>query len=629
MARSILWKWTVSLFLLLGIFCSQSIAQAINQDSIYFREHYDKKEYMVGMRDGVKLFTVVYSPKDKKENYPFLMMRTPYSCAPYGEENYPSSRFGPSMELVREGYIFVRQDVRGRFMSEGTFTWMAPNQADPKKWDESMDTYDTIDWLVKNIKNNNGKVGTYGGSYPGFYVVAGMIDAHPALKAAMPSAPMADLWQGDDMVHNGAFLMPHNINFINNFGVKRPVPLKKYPAGNMQYDTPDGYDFWLRQGPLSNLNKNFFKGENIHWEEYRNHPTYDEFWKSRNVRPHLKNITPAVMTVGGWFDAQDIRGPFYVYQGIKSQSQNTSNLLILGPWYHGSWSSQKGDRSANIYWDSNTGEYYRQELELKFYNYHLKGKGSMDLPKVMAFNTGANKWHNLDQWPPKELQTKNLYLNPNGELAENAKTDGDNFDEFIHDPKKPVPFTQEITTRFGNDWMVEDQRFASRRPDVLVYVSDPLQEDLTIAGSIGVHLVASTSGTDADFIVKVIDVYPNDSKDPKENPQNIKMGGYQMLLRGDPIRAKFRNSLEKPEPMVPNQATKLNFDLTDAFHTFKKGHRIMVQVQGSWFPMLDINPGKFMDLYNDSKESDYQKNTQRIYRSNTEKSFISLQVYQP
>jgi putative CocE/NonD family hydrolase len=606
---------------------SSAIAQKLNPDSVYYRENYTKHEYMIPMRDGVKLFTAVYVPKDESLKYPFLMMRTPYGCAPYGKDNYPASRLGPSMELVKDGYIFVRQDVRGRYMSEGTFTWTAPNKENPKEWDESSDTYDTIDWLLKNVKSNNGKVGTYGGSYPGFYVTAGIMDAHPALKAAMPSAPMGDLWRGDDGVHNGAFLMPHNINFIANFGVKRQEPLQKYPAGKLKYDTPDGYKFWLDHGPLTNLDKKHFNGEIIHWEEYKKHPVYDEFWKSRNVEPHLKNIKPAVMTVGGWFDAQDIRGPFIVYNGIKNNSPKSNNRLILGPWYHGSWSTQVGDRSANIPWGSNTGEFYRKELEFKFFSFYLKDKGTMDIPNVMAFNTGANKWNSFEQWPPVDVEKREFYLNANGKLSENAPKKGDGFDEYISDPKKPVPYTQEITTRFGNDWMVEDQRFASTRPDVIVYESEPLTEDLTIAGAININLIASTSGTDADFIVKVIDVYPNDAKDPVPNPQNIKMGGYQMLLRGDPIRAKFRNSLEKPEPMVPNQPTALKYNLTDAYHTFKKGHKIMVQVQSTWFPMIDLNPGKFVDMFNDVKESDFQKINQKIYHDDERKSSITFGVY--
>lgn len=614
----------IFLLLLTG---SSAIAQKLNPDSVYYRENYTKHEYMIPMRDGVKLFTAVYVPKNETLKYPFLMMRTPYGCAPYGKDNYPASRLGPSMELVKDGYIFVRQDVRGRYMSEGTFTWTAPNKENPKEWDESADTYDTIDWLLKNVKPNNGKVGTYGGSYPGFYVTAGIIDAHPALKAAMPSAPMGDLWRGDDGVHNGAFLMPHNINFIANFGVKRLEPIQKYPAGKLKYDTPDGYKFWLDHGPLTNLDKKHFNGEIIHWEEYKQHPVYDEFWKSRNVEPHLKNIKPAVMTVGGWFDAQDIRGPFIVYNGIKNNSPKSNNRLILGPWYHGSWSTQVGDRSANIPWGSNTGEFYRKELEFKFFSFYLKDKGTMDLPNVMAFNTGANKWNSFEQWPPVDVEKKEFYLNANGKLSENAPKKGDGFDEYISDPKKPVPYTQEITTRFGNDWMVEDQRFASTRPDVIVYESEPLTEDLTIAGAININLIASTSGTDADFIVKVIDVYPNDAKDPVPNPQNIKMGGYQMLLRGDPIRAKFRNSLEKPEPMVPNQPTALKYNLTDAYHTFKKGHKIMVQVQSTWFPMIDLNPGKFVDMFNDVKESDFQKINQKIYHDDERKSSITFGVY--
>ena len=588
-------------------------------DSLYIREHYDKHEYMIPMRDGVHLFTAVYTPKDQSQDYPFLMMRTPYSCAPYGEDAYPAGRLGPSMELVRDGYIFVRQDVRGRFMSEGTFTWAAPNSDDPNEWDESADTYDTIDWLLANIPNNNGRVGTYGGSYPGFYVTVGMMDAHPALKAAMPSAPMGNLWKGDDMVRNGAFMMPHNVNFLSGFGHARPEPTQQYPPRMFDYDTPDGYDFWLELGPLPNVNKKLFHGKNIHWEQYIGHPVYDEFWQSRDVAPHLKDVKPAVMTVGGWYDAQDIKGPFIVYNGLRDHSPNTANRLILGPWYHGSWSSSPGDRSAGIEWGSETGVYYRTQLEFPFFSYYLKDKGTLDIPPVTAFNTGANKWHSFDQWPPADLPVERLYLAADGGISDAQPTAGDAFDEYISDPKKPVPFTAEVTNRFGNDWMVEDQRFASRRPDVLVYTSEPLTEDLTIAGPIGVNLTVSTSGTDADFVVKVIDVHPNAVGD--------NMAGYQQLVRGEPIRAKFRNSLEHPEPMVPGEPTPLKYDLTDVFHTFKAGHRIMIHVQSTWFPMMDINPGKFVDLFNDVQESDFQRLHQKVYRDATHPSFIEFNVY--
>lgn len=618
-------KWPLCAILIIIGLLSVEARQTLNTDSIWFRQNYEKFEFMVPMRDGVKLFTSVYVPKDKSQSYPFLMQRTPYSCAPYGPDAYPSGRFGPSMELVREGFILVKQDVRGRFMSEGKFTWMAPNKENPTEWDESADTYDTIDWLVKNIPGNNGKVGTYGGSYPGFYVTAGLIDAHPALVAAIPSAPMGDLWRGDDAVHNGAFLMPHNLGFLSGFGHERPEPTKQYPPRMLNYDTPDGYQFWLNLGPLSNVDKYYFKGKNIHWNEYKEHPVYDEFWASRNVEPHLKNIKPAVMTIGGWFDSQDMMGPFIVYKGIKNGSPKSSNRLILGPWYHGSWSTTAGDRSANFHWGSNTGEFYRKEIEYKFFNYHLKGIGSLDLPNIMAFNTGNLTWNSFDEWPPPAKDRKKYYLKSNGklDLTPDPKSEN-NFDDFVSDPKKPVPYTAEITTRYGSDWMLEDQRFASRRPDVLVYESVPLTEEITISGPIKVHLTVSTSGTDTDFVVKVIDVLPNDTPDPNPNPNNVRMGGYQMLLRGDPIRAKFRNGMEKPEPMVPGEPTVLTFELADVLHTFKKGHKIMVQVQSTWFPMIDLNPGVMVDLFNDAKAEDFVKQYQKVYRDNVLSSFIEF-----
>jgi putative CocE/NonD family hydrolase len=618
----------LALFCLVFVSCSEQKPASnlgINEDSLFVRDNYTKMEVMVPMRDGIKLFTSIYIPKDQSEKYPILLKRTPYGVAPYGDDNF-GIRIGPSMDLVRDKYIFVSQDVRGRYMSEGTFTWMAPHTWD-ESWDEGQDTWDTIEWLINNIENNNGKVGTYGGSYPGFYVVAGMIDAHPALKAAIPSAPMADLWKGDDVSHNGAFLMPHNLGFLSRFGLPRPEPLTQYPAGKTIYNTPDGYKFWLDFGPLRNVNEKLFHGEIIHWNEYIQNPVYNEFWQSRNMLQYLTDVKPAVLTIGGWFDAQDLYGPLKVFESIEKQSPSSKNGLIMGPWYHGSWSSQPGDKSAAILWRSLTGEFYRKEIEFPFYSYHLKDKSDIaHLPKAWMFNTGRKEWQKFDSWPPKAAQEKNLYLQSGNKLSFNAPTEANASDTYMSDPKKPVPFTTEITTRYGNDWMLEDQRFASRRPDVLVFETDVLEEDITISGELMVHLWASTSGSDQDFVVKVIDVHPADYPDPDPNPYRVKMGGYEMLLRGGPIRAKFRNSLEKPEPMRPNMPEELVFELRDVFHTFKKGHKIMVHVQSTWFPMIDLNPGKFVDLFNDAKEEDFQKTTQRIYFEKSRPSYIRLRV---
>ncbi len=609
-------------------------AQSGNPDLAYIKNHYDKFEYQIPMRDGVKLFTSVYLPKDDSKSYPILLQRTPYSCAPYGEDQY-SSRIGPSMELIKEGYIFVEQDVRGRFMSEGTFTWMGPIKPNKtgKETDESTDTYDTIEWLINNLDNDNGKVGTYGGSYNGYYVMTGIVDAHPALKAAIPSAPMVDLWKGDDVSHNGAFLMPHNLGFLARFGQPRPEPTTQWPPSKWEYWTPDGYEFYMDLGILPNVNKKYFNEEIIHWQEYIEHPVYDEFWQSRDISQHLDDVKPAVLTIGGWFDSQDLYGPLKAYETIEKENPDNFNALVMGPWYHGSWMRSDGDHCANIQWGSKTGVYYRQELELPFFNYYLKDKGSISgFSDALVFDTGRKKWEEYPQWPPENALEKSLYLHVNGNLSFKIPTaEGQKpaYREYISDPEKPVPFTAEITTRYGNDWMVEDQRFAARRPDVLVFESQVLKEDLSVVGAIEVNLLASSSGTDADFIVKVIDVFPHDTPDPNPNPQNIKMGGYQMLVRGDPIRAKFRNSLSEPKPLVPNEPTPLKFELRDIHHTFKKGHKIMVQVQSSWFPMIDRNPHKFVDLFNDVKESDFQKATQRIYCSGPNSSHLKLRVLPP
>ncbi len=596
-------------------------------DLDYIKTHYEKFEYQIPMRDGVRLFTAVYIPRDRSRNYPLLMMRTPYSVAPYGKENY-SSRIASSSLLVKEGYIFVLQDVRGKFMSEGEFTWMAPFRPDKKgkETDESSDTYDTIDWLLKNLPNNNGRVGTWGGSYPGYYVMTGLVDAHPALKCAVPSAPMVDLWKGDDVAHNGAFLMPHNLGFLSRFGQPRPEPTTDWPPPKWDYWTPDGYEFYMDLGTLPEVNKRYFHHDIKHWEEYINHPVYDEFWQSRDISQHLGDVRPAILTVGGWFDAQDLYGPLKAYATIEQENPGLQNTLVMGPWYHGSWLRGDGDHCAAISWEAKTAPWYREHIELAFYNHYLKDKGSLvNIPEALVFDTGAKKWEQYQSWPPSQATDQRLYLHHDGVLSFDPPTE-EGFREYISDPDNPVPFTNEITTRYGNDWMVEDQRFAARRPDVLVFQTGILTEDITIAGPVNVNLMASTSGTDADFVLKVIDVFPHDTPDPDPNPYRVRMGGYQMLLRGDPIRAKFRNSLSAPEPMVPNLPTKLSFELRDVYHTFKKGHRIMVQVQSSWFPMIDRNPHKFVDLFNDVKADDFQKATQRIYCNGAEGSFLELKV---
>jgi putative CocE/NonD family hydrolase len=595
----------------------------------YVKAHYTKYEYQIPMRDGVTLFTAVYVPKDDTQKYPLLMTRTPYTVRPYGVDQYRSD-LGPSPQYGREGYIFVYQDVRGRWMSEGVFENMRPHnpaKRGPKDIDESSDTYDTIDWLLKHVPNHNGRVGLWGISYPGFYTDAGMIDAHPALKAASPQAPVTDWFIGDDWHHNGALFLPHMFNFMANFGRPRPEPTtKSLPA--FEHGTPDGYRFFLEMGPLANADRKYFKGDVAFWNEAMKHGTYDDFWKARNIRQYLKNIRPAVLTVGGWFDAENLFGALETFKHIESNNPPVAgNHLVMGPWSHGGWSRGNGDKLGDIPFNAKTGEFYREKIELPFFEFHLKGKGELKYPKAWVFETGTNRWRRFDTWPPKDAVAKEFFLRADGRLASDPPRESgqDAADEFLSDPAKPVPYLEKVSIGMAGDYMTADQRPASHRPDVLVYQTEVLKEDATITGSIEVDLQVSTTGTDADWIVKVIDVYPDDYPDPQPNPAGVKMGGYQQLVRGDVMRGKFRNSFEKPEPFKPNEPTRIRFALQDVCHTFRSGHRIMVQVQSSWFPLVDRNPQTFVDIYS-AKPEDFRKATHRVYRSAELPSRISVRV---
>jgi putative CocE/NonD family hydrolase len=592
----------------------------------YIQSNYIKHEFRIPMRDGKKLFTAVYAPKDTAQTYPIMLSRTPYGVAPYGVDSYPFS-LNPSDELARDGFIFAYQDVRGRMMSDGEFVNLAPYK-DGKRghddFDESSDAYDTIEWLVHNIPNNNGKVGMWGISYPGFYAASSMVDAHPALKAVSPQAPIADWFIGDDFHHNGAFYLAHAFGFLATFGHPRPEPTT-HSDPVFSFQTADGYDFYLKMVPLSNANGKYLKNEVPFWNELMRHGNYDAFWQSRNIRPHLKNIKPAVMTVGGWFDAEDLFGTLAVYQSVEASSPGAYNILVMGPWAHGGWARSEGDALGNIHFGADTSMFYRKEIEFPFFRHFLKGTGKLDLPEAYVFQTGKNEWQRKDQWPPIKARPQNLYLHEDGKLLWDAPTDesAGAFDEYISDPEKPVPYISGVAIGMTREHMVDDQRFASRRTDVLTYETDELEKDITFAGPITSCLNVSTTGTDSDFVVKLIDVYPDDTPDNEPNPENIRMGGFQQLVRGELFRGKFRNSFSNPEPFVPGQITKISYGLPDIFHTFRKGHRIMIQIQSSWFPLVDRNPQQFLDIYS-AKPGDFKKATQRVYRSKNNPSYIVL-----
>jgi putative CocE/NonD family hydrolase len=616
------------LAILVGLLIGMAAHQpAAGQGLEFVKAHYTKYEYRIPMRDSKRLFTAVYAPKDQSQRYPIWLTRTPYNVQPYGADQYKSD-LGPSSLFGKEGYIFVYQDVRGRWMSEGEYVNMRPyipNKNGSRDIDESSDTYDTIDWLVKNVPNHNGKVGMSGISYPGFYTDAGMIDAHPALKAASPQAPVTDWFVGDDWHHNGALFLPHVFNFMVSFGRPRPEPTKKFDH-RFEHGTPDGYQFFLNMGPLPNADAKYFKGDVAFWNEVMKHGTYDEFWKARNLRQHLKNIRPAVMTVGGWFDAENLFGALETFKKIEANSPDTSNTLVMGPWLHGGWSRNDGESLGYVKFNDKTAVYYREKIEFPFFEFHLKGKGELQRTKAQVFETGTNQWHRLDAWPPKGFEAKSFYLRAGGKLDFESEMDSsDSYDEYVSDPAKPVPFIDKTAIGMAPEYMVADQRFAGRRTDVLVYETGELKKDLTIAGPIQVDLHVSTTGTDSDWIVKLIDVYPDDYPDPDSNPTGVKMGGFQQLVRGDVMRGKFRNSFEKPEPFEPGQPTPVKFTMQDCYHTFRSGHRIMVQVQSSWFPLVDRNPQTFVDIYG-AKDSDFKKATQRVYRSKEMPSRITVLV---
>jgi uncharacterized protein len=587
---------------------------------------------MIPMRDGVKLFTAVYVPKDDSQTYPIMLMRTPYSCQPYGVDKYPDS-LRPGERYAKAGYIFAYQDVRGRWMSEGEFVNMRPHNPAKKgqEIDEASDTYDTIEWLLKNVKGHNGKVGQTGISYPGFYTVAGMVEAHPALKASSPQAPVTDWFVGDDWHHNGALFLPHVFNFMSNFGKPRPEPTTKFPYLPFDHGTPDGYKFFLEMGPLKNADPKFYKGQVAFWNEVMSHGNYDEWWKARNIRQHMRNIKPAVLTVGGWFDAENLFGALETYKAAETNSPPKHNHLVMGPWVHGGWSrGGSGDKLGDVSFNAKTSDFYQENIEFPFFEYHLKGKGEDKHPKAWVFETGTNVWRKFDAWPPKNAQAEGFYFRRGGMLGDNnfnagSTIDVNPFDEFISDPAKPVPFINKTGIGMLQEYMTADQRFAATRPDVLVYQTPVLKGDLTIAGPIEVELYVSTTGTDADWVVKVIDVYPDDFPDPDPNPTGVRMGGYQQLVRGEPFRGKFRNSFEKPEPFEPGKVTKVKFTMPDVLHTFRSGHRLMVQVQSTWFPLVDRNPQTFCDIYTAS-ESDFKKQTHRVYRDAEHPSKVTLRV---
>ncbi len=598
------------IFILLFVIPFCAVAQDV--DSTWVVNNYTKKEVMIPMRDGVKLFTTIYAPKDASEKHPIIITRTPYSCAPYGEDKFVDIWNKPRKYFFKEKYIYVIQDVRGRWMSEGVFQDVRPFNPNKKgiEIDEASDAYDAIDWMVKNIPNNNSNVGVFGTSYPGFYANMAAHSNHPAIKAVSPQAPVSEWFIGDDFHHNGAFMLLDAFNFYTGFGKPRPKPTTIGPSG-FPFPTKDNYGFYLQTGALNNFSK--LTGDSIlFWKDLMSHPNYDAFWKARNARSNVQVINPNIATliVGGLFDAEDCYGAWNLYQAVEKNTKN-NNKIVMGPWHHGQWGRADGTHLGNVEFGSNTSEWYGNNIELPFFNYYLKNKGSIDqIKEATIFISGANEWKSFPTWPVANMKMEAYALGKNGNFSKAITKVSTSFDEYISDPAKPVPYVPEIHPGRTQEYMLDDQRFAARRTDVLVYQTEVLNEDITLAGPIVADLMASTSGTDADFIVKVIDVFPDNFEN--KMPTDHVMNGYQMLVRGEVMRGKFRHSFEKPEAFVPGKATQVKFTLPDIAHQFKKGHRLMIQIQSTWFPLVDRNPQQFMNIY-EAKDSDFKKATIKIY----------------
>lgn len=569
---------------------------------------FEKREVEITMRDGVTLFTAIYTPKGHAGPLPLLMIRTPYSVSPYGEDAFPD-RLGPSEIMMEDGYVFVYQDVRGRFMSGGDFVNMTPHEG-PLETSESTDTYDTVQWLMENVEGHNHRVGQWGISYPGFYAAAGMISHHPSLVAVSPQAPIADWWY-DDFHHHGAFFLPHAFNFLSVFGRPRTGPTKEW-GPRFDHETNDGFQFFMDLGALENARTRYLGQDNAFWNALVSHPNYDNFWHSRDILPHLSDVAPAVMTVGGWFDAEDLYGPLKIYDAVERRNPEVFNMLVMGPWRHGGWSRTEGDHLGDVSFGAKTSRYYQEQVERRFFKHFLRGEGELDLPEALVFETGSNQWRSFDHWPPRATTSQELFLGAGATLKDAPPNERRGRDRFVSDPEHPVPFTEDVAKGMTREYMTDDQRFASRRPDVLTYQTAPLDEGVSLAGPIEAELWVITDHEDADWIVKVIDVFPNDAEDHEFLSAGQHMSGYQMMVRSEVLRGRFRNSPERPEPFVPGRPTRVKVELQDVLHRFEPGHRIMVQIQSTWFPLVDRNPQHWVDNIFLAKESDFESATHHV-----------------
>jgi len=596
---------------------AQAIAPAAPVPAVAF----DSAEVRIAMRDGIVLRTRIFTPKGRTTALPLLLTRTPY-----GTDGASGSFGGSYAELAAEGFIFVFQDIRGRFGSEGTFMMLRPprDKRDRRAIDESTDTYDTIEWLLKNVPNNNGRVGMLGVSYPGWLTVMAMLDPHPALKAVSPQASPASMFLGDDFHHNGAFRLSYGFEYVTMMeGSKEFSPFT--------FDQYDTYSWYLSLGSLANADARYLHGKYPTWNNFVAHPNYDAFWQREAVMQYLDRVTVPTLNVAGWWDQEDFYGPLKIYETLEPHDSKRLNYLVVGPWNHGGWRGRSGQKLGNIDFGDSTSVYFKRNIEVPWFAYWLKDKGELRLAEATTFEAGANQWRSHQSWPPKlNVSPRRLYFHTGGKMAFDPPAVSDSgFDAYVSDPARPVPYrARPILPLYGgrgstwSTWLLDDQRFAQDRPDVVAWETPPLEDDLVVAGNIMAHLFASTTGSDADWVVKLIDVYPEQYEpDPK-------LGGYQLMVSNEVFRGRFRKSFERPEAIVPNQTREYAIDLHSQNYRFKKGHRIRVQVQSSWFPLIDRNPQTFMPSIFAAKESDFRKATHRVFRSPGATSFIQLPIMQ-
>ncbi len=580
------------------------------QERVDWTTKVTRQDVMIPTRDGVKLHTAIYTPIGRREPMPFILNRSPYGVlSGVDAKGFPGSLYA-FRELIDDGFIIVLQDILGKSRSEGTFVMLRPprNSKDPKAIDESTDTYDTIDWLLKNVPNNNGKAGMMGVSYMGWTTVMAMLDPHPALKAVSPQASPADMYLGDDFHHNGAFRLSYAMEYA--FAMERGAEVKPFEFG-----TPDTYQWYLDLGPLINVEEKYGGAKLPTWVDFVSHPNYDGFWKRQAFAPYLTKVTVPTLNVAGWWDQEDFYGPLRIYELLERHDTHNQNFLVVGPWNHGGWAAGKGDSLGRVSFGSETGRYFREKIQLPWFRFYLKGQGKIDLAEATTFEPGANRWVSHTSWPERTgTAVKNLYLQPGGKLAWTPPAPGAAFAEYLSDPADPVPYRKrpvDPTLGFGGwtTWQVQDQRFLTGRKDVLSWTTPPLDQDVVVSGSIVARLFASTTGTDSDWIVKLIDAYP------EPDPADPKMAGYQLMVMGDVLRGRFHQGFEKPVALAADAVVPYTVDLHSVDYRFLKGHRIMVQVQSSWFPLIDRNPQTFTPSVFEAKRGDYRPATQRIYQS--------------